>query len=500
MHTVKEGNAKVELPQGRVFYNPTQVFNRDFSCLSIQAFAELYFEHQAKRNDELKELHGDAADLFEKDGLTLFEALGASGLRSLRYATELPRSLVKKITCNDIDPVAVEDQIHNRKLNNLAEDHFECSLGDAIEVLQKHRKNHFDIVDLDPYGAPGIFLDSAINATADKGLLLVTSTDLQVLCTTMQPDQCFIRYGAVSAINPACHEIGLRIAIYSVQQCAAKYSIYAEPILSFHHNHYQRVMFRIHRRRKIGAKEAFASQGFMANCPSCTAFWFQPFGQLQPHAEKDVNVCKGSQIALPGQSCPCCGCTLSMAGPMYLGPIHQEEFINKCQDVLAREDTTLNLKTKPQIGACLTYMKEELANPLFFTPSAISRGLKVTVIRAAQWVSALNSLGYKTSVTHCCPEGIKTDAPIETVFDVLRAYIKKTYPEVYEKSENSLKKDLDADFEAKLNFDEPASGLFNKKERRSVGAVLFTPPPEENWGPKAATVKVKTLHAKSRKE
>lgn len=40
----------------------------------------------------------------------------------------------------------------------------------------------FDVVDLDPYGTPAMFLDSAMQSVKDGGLMLVTATDMAVLC------------------------------------------------------------------------------------------------------------------------------------------------------------------------------------------------------------------------------------------------------------------------------------------------------------------------------
>lgn len=37
-------------------------------------------------------------------------------------------------------------------------------------------------VDLDPYGSPSAFLDSAVQSVADGGMLLCTATDMAVLC------------------------------------------------------------------------------------------------------------------------------------------------------------------------------------------------------------------------------------------------------------------------------------------------------------------------------
>ncbi len=38
------------------------------------------------------------------------------------------------------------------------------------------------MVDLDPYGTPSTLLDSAVQSVADGGLLMVTATDMAVLC------------------------------------------------------------------------------------------------------------------------------------------------------------------------------------------------------------------------------------------------------------------------------------------------------------------------------
>lgn len=40
----------------------------------------------------------------------------------------------------------------------------------------------YDVVDLDPYGTPAMLLDTAVQAVADGGLLMVTATDMANLC------------------------------------------------------------------------------------------------------------------------------------------------------------------------------------------------------------------------------------------------------------------------------------------------------------------------------
>ena len=40
----------------------------------------------------------------------------------------------------------------------------------------------YEVVDLDPYGSPTQFLDSAVQAVADGGMLCVTATDMAGKC------------------------------------------------------------------------------------------------------------------------------------------------------------------------------------------------------------------------------------------------------------------------------------------------------------------------------
>ena len=68
----------------------------------------------------------------------------------------------------------------------------------------------YDAVDLDPYGCPSQLLDGAVQAVADGGLLLVTATDMAVLCGN-NAEACWGKYGSYPLHKPYCHEQALRI-------------------------------------------------------------------------------------------------------------------------------------------------------------------------------------------------------------------------------------------------------------------------------------------------
>jgi tRNA (guanine26-N2/guanine27-N2)-dimethyltransferase len=67
-------------------------------------------------------------------------------------------------------------------------------------------KEYFDVIDLDPYGTAVPFLESALNAIGNGGLLAVTFTDMAVLCSR-NPHVCFYKYGGIPLPKKYCHEV-----------------------------------------------------------------------------------------------------------------------------------------------------------------------------------------------------------------------------------------------------------------------------------------------------
>ncbi|CAG2058050.1 unnamed protein product [Timema podura] len=203
---IKEGAAEiVVLSSKNVFYNPVQEFNRDLSVAVLTLFSEDHnnnisngrrkqtdktLEEQPKNSDLAKTL---IAGIKYENGLNILEALSASGLRSIRYAKEVPG--LNSIVANDISEAAVTSiraNIAHNDVNHL--------------VTASHSDAVFHAVDLDPYGCPSHFLDAAVQCVSDGGVLLVTCTDMAVLCGNT-PETCYSKYGSISLKNKACHEM-----------------------------------------------------------------------------------------------------------------------------------------------------------------------------------------------------------------------------------------------------------------------------------------------------
>jgi tRNA G26 N,N-dimethylase Trm1 len=93
---VKEGKANIRLPEGAVFYNPAQVFNRDLSIACLRLVSKYHHENECKRikkndpNATYIPFDQLSAGVRQENGLKIAEALSATGLRSIRYAREIP--------------------------------------------------------------------------------------------------------------------------------------------------------------------------------------------------------------------------------------------------------------------------------------------------------------------------------------------------------------------------------------------------------------------------
>ena len=73
-------------------------------------------------------------------------------------------------------------------------------------IKNRDFKKRFSIIDLDPYGSAAPFLDSAVQSLADGGLLMITCTDMAVLCGN-HSETCHAKYGSISLRSKCCHEM-----------------------------------------------------------------------------------------------------------------------------------------------------------------------------------------------------------------------------------------------------------------------------------------------------
>ncbi|XP_031492718.1 probable tRNA (guanine(26)-N(2))-dimethyltransferase 2 isoform X1 [Nymphaea colorata] len=515
---LKEGEAEILIHRNDVFYNKAQVVNRDLSIAVLRTYVDKRNEeHKVRRceevaakiasadgrlertsdhevsplNEEKIKGHedrqalsnikqGDDSDatargnreVKEAKPLKVLEALAASGLRALRYAREVEG--LGSVIAIDNDKVAFEACKQNIKLNgSFACSKVEPELADA-RVYMLTRPKEFDVVDLDPYGSPSIFLDSAVQSVVDGGMLMCTATDMAVLCGN-DGDVCYSKYGSYPSKGKYCHEMALRILLACIENHANRYKRYIVPVLSVSVDFYIRVFVRIYTSANA-MKSAPLKLSYVYQCTGCDSFHLQPLARtVSKH--NSVRYAPAYGPVVP-QECSDCGKIFNLAGPIWSASIHDQEWISSIlSNVVSLKD---RYPAYERISAVLTAISEELLDvPLYVSLHSLSATLKCESPSAVMFRSAVMNAGYRMSGTHANPLGLKSDAPMSVIWDIMRCWV-KLHPVKSRPSDQPGSVILAKEPTIQANFArlKCSNGGKDKKKAR------FLPNPESHWGPK----------------
>lgn len=106
-------------------------------------------------------------------------------------------------------------------------------------MISLFAERSFDFVDLDPFGSPSLFIESAVRGTRRHGVMAVTATDTAPLAGAQAP-KCRRRYQCEPVKGPLCHEGGLRILLCNIAREVGKFDMGMRPLLCFFADHYYR--------------------------------------------------------------------------------------------------------------------------------------------------------------------------------------------------------------------------------------------------------------------
>ncbi|KAI8340085.1 N2,N2-dimethylguanosine tRNA methyltransferase [Chlamydoabsidia padenii] len=498
-NTVTEGKATILFPKtNEVFYNPVQEFNRDMSIAAIRTWSEMFMQEKQDRIDKKLancKTDEDRTKLAQKldkkinpNDFNILEALAATGLRSIRYAKEIPK--LRQVVANDLLDDAVESIRRNTVYNNLDETLVRANKGDAMRVMYDTVGTYdkYDVVDLDPYGSAAPFVDGAVQAVSEGGLLCVTCTDLAILTGSMHPETCFGKYNGMPLKGTFPHEMALRLVLQMLQTSAGRYRRYIVPMMSCSIDFYLRVFVRVYTSPNE-VKKAASKIGVIYECSGCHSFATQPLGKVDI---KD----NGSERHTPGTgppvntNCEHCGSTHHIGGPAWIAGLHDKTFVsNMLQHI---KDNEQNYGTHTRMKGMVTVIQEEVDDACYWTLQRLCGTLHCTSIPILDLYSAILNAGYKVSASHCGPQTMKTNAPASVVWDVLREFVKKHPVVMANIGENSpARKILAKEPTIKVDFTRHPDAA---AESRSGVRYQLNPAP--NWGPKArAGKKQKTDHA-----
>ncbi|CAK8533365.1 unnamed protein product [Lathyrus sativus] len=403
----------------------------------------------------------------------VLEALSASGLRALRYAREVEG--IGQVVALDNDPASVEACKRNIQFNgSVAISKVESHLADARVYMLANPKE-FDVVDLDPYGSPSVFLDSAVQAVADGGILMCTATDMAVLCGG-NGEVCYSKYGSYPTKGKYCHEMALRIVLASIESHANRYKRYIVPVLSVQKDFYLRVFVRIYTSASA-MKNTPLKLSYVYQCTGCDSFHLQPLGRASTK-NASVRYLPGFGPVVP-QDCTDCGKKFIMGGPIWSAPIHDQEWVSSIITDVNRMKS--RYPAYEHISAILNTISEELPDvPLFLSLHNLCATLKCTSPSAVIFRSAVINAGYRISRSHVCAIGLKSDAPMDVIWDIMRCWV-KNHPVKGQPADQPGSIILAKEPVLQANFARAVASL-SKAQAKKVSR--FLPNPERHWGPK----------------
>jgi len=387
VETVTEGKATLIVPrldpeaeehiqqqrsQAPVFYNTVMKTNRDTAVLALRAY-----QRKKSRN------------------VQVCEPMSGSGVRGIRLILEAGE--INDMVLGDLSPSALSLARENAKLNGVS-DRIKFRELDAnlLMALHSYPFGRFDYIDVDPYGTPTPFYDTAIRATKNHGMIALTATDMPPLCG-VNARACIRKYGGRPLQGEFCHETALRLLASSFIRQAAIHEYAATPLFSYYADHYVRAYFRVDK----GARsiEAQLNQfGFIKYCPSCLHRF--------PSVENAPERCE-------------CGEEMNIGGPLWLGELSDEAFlgdmieeINEAPHIAGSKAESIMKLASGEIGFPVT----------FYDIDKICKQVSVKSASTEDAFSAIQAAGFKAVPAHYGNRTLKTDASMSDLFQVFRRF------------------------------------------------------------------------------
>lgn len=211
------------------------------------------------------------------------------------------------------------------------------------------------------------------------------------------------------------------------------------------------------------------------NCDAgCGAWSTQPLSATKQRLDKKGNPFYHygfAQGPTAGPHCSHCGIKTHLAGPMWAGPLHNPHYIQKILDMLPGADKEIYQTTDRIEGMLITALEEDLdlasssstttteqadadaakkengnesdepsaiiprldpaarePYPFYMNISYLSKVLRTSTMPIDSFRGALRHLGYRTTRSHAKPNTIRTDAPWEVIWEVMREWVRQKSP------------------------------------------------------------------------
>jgi len=390
--TVTEGKAKLLIPNPDLFRRPDGVYE--------PSWAPVFYNPKAVVNRDLSVcMLASATTYLKLNSLHIADILAGVGVRGIRYILEVPA--INYVILNDNNPEAAKIITKNVELNGLGSSaKVFCSDANLLLYKLKEEGVRLHYIDIDPYGSPTPFLRSALLCVVRGGLLGITATDIAPL-SGIKYFAGSRKYDTKLVRTDFYYEVGLRTLLGYIARRAAELDRYVEPLMGVFHDYYYRVLIRVEKSVRKAQEMLLSNIGYITYCRNC----------LFRNYVNDLNSVS--------TTCPKCGSKNDVLGPLWVGSIKSNDFINNLVNTV---NTQYNYLSSFQIiNKLVVIIKEELEMPYYYDITSLASKLRVGMPKTGDVINCLVSRGFKASRTHYRTTGVKTNADYDVVKECIRS-------------------------------------------------------------------------------
>ena len=321
---------------------------------------------------------------------TFLDALAGTGARGVRVAKEASKSMA--VTMVEFNETSAAIARKNAKANGVEA---RCTIVHQESNAYLHsrfgRLERFDAVDVDPFGTPAPYVQGALSAAADGGVISVTATDTATLCG-VYPSVALRRYGARVPKTEFAHEAAVRVLFGFCARVGGILDIGIEPVAAHSTLHYLRVYFRASR-GPANSDRSLKELGYVSSCGECH---------------------QNSVTSLFSLLCPECGGKALSIGPLWTGKLVDRKVVTAA----ARHCSKLGWRGAA--GALESLEGCDGFPPFGYSMEAITSREKISSVGFQKVVDSLVASGRAAMRQPFGSSGLKTTASYPEVLGALK--------------------------------------------------------------------------------
>ena len=380
--------------------------------------------------------------LLNEGKLRVLDGLAASSLRSRRWLNELPPELAEQldIISVDRDEESISWALANHEKhppNNSNSEQLSIQKGDLRQIVYS---GGWQWIDIDPYGSPIPFLDSAMQNLARKAILQVSATDTAALCGTY-PQVTRRRYAAYAVNDTVTHDTAMRILLGNIALCAAKHERSIEPLMSVFDGHHTRVSVLVTPGKK-NASNVYENLGWRVNEPDKKTIdasikaGLHSFGCAKTPQPR---------VLLPYNSPPESLANGKVSGPLWIGPLARKDVLEQLTEEYALGICGISKEKDEHIISLAGWKDEDIEKSnrgvirsikrLHDSKDAVGTNGLVTMDELPQWIDiggppspkklvvALKEQGFKASISVISTPAVQTNAQWDELIKIVKTII-----------------------------------------------------------------------------